>query len=241
MKNVQEKKESGAFRVAIAFVRTIIVYFLVIIAVRIMGKRQIGELQPSELVVAIMISDLATVPVSDIQIPLAAGIIPILTLIIFEVSISFLTLKSDIARNIITGKPTYLIKEGKLQQKQMESLRYNLEDLLEELRLKDCPDISNVHTAILETNGELSIVLKSDSKNVTVKDLNISPPQEKVPYVLISDGKVRNEHLKELGKDEKWLYKKLKERNIASAKEVFLLSVDADNTITIQIKECAKK
>lgn len=208
---------------------------------RIMGKRQIGELQPSELVVAIMISDLATVPVSDIQIPLSAGVIPILTLIIFEVSISFLTLKSETARNIITGKPTYLIKNGILQQKQMESLRYNIEDLLEELRLKDCPDISSVHTAILETNGELSIVLKSDSKNVTVKDLNINTVQEKVPYVLISDGKVRFEHLKECGKNEKWLYKVLKDRNIKDTKDVFFLSVDSQNTITLQIKEGAKQ
>lgn len=208
---------------------------------RIMGKRQIGELQPSELVVAIMISDLATVPVSDIQIPLSAGVIPILTLIVFEVAISFLTLKSETARNIITGKPTYLIKNGILQQKQMESLRYNIEDLLEELRLKDCPDISNVHTAILETNGELSIVLKSNNKNVTVKDLNINAPQEKVPYVLISDGKVRFEHLKELGRDEKWLYKVLKDRNIKDTKDVFFLSVDFENTITLQIKEGARQ
>lgn len=207
---------------------------------RIMGKRQIGELQPSELVVAIMISDLATVPVSDIAIPLLSGVIPIMTLIIFEVTISFLTLKSEKARNIITGKPTYLIKDGIIAEKQMRNMRYNIEDLLEELRLKDCPNIADVHTAILETNGELSVVLKSDKRSVTPKDLKIKPNQESVPLVLISDGKIRFEHLRELNKDIKWLEKKLADRNIKSTKDVFLFSIDSDGIITMQIKDGAK-
>lgn len=205
-----------------------------------MGKRQIGELQPSELVVAIMISDLATVPVSDIAIPLLSGVIPIMTLIIFEVTISFLTLKSEKARNIITGKPTYLIKDGIIAEKQMRNMRYNIEDLLEELRLKDCPNIADVHTAILETNGELSVVLKSDKRSVTPNDLKIKPNQESVPLVLISDGKIRFEHLRELNKDIKWLEKKLADRNIKSTKDVFLFSIDSDGIITIQMKDGAK-
>ena len=225
---------------AIAFIRTIILYILVICAMRIMGKRQIGELQPSELVVAIMISDLATVPVSDIAIPLLSGVIPIMTLIIFEVTISFLTLKSEKARNIITGKPTYLIKDGIIAEKQMRNMRYNIEDLLEELRLKDCPNIADVHTAILETNGELSVVLKSDKRSVTPKDLKIKPNQESVPLVLISDGKIRFEHLRELNKDIKWLEKKLADRNIKSTKDVFLFSIDSDGIITMQMKDGAK-
>lgn len=205
-----------------------------------MGKRQIGELQPSELVVAIMISDLATVPVSDIAIPLLSGVIPIMTLIIFEVTISFLTLKSEKARNIITGKPTYLIKDGIIAEKQMRNMRYNIEDLLEELRLKDCPNIADVHTAILETNGELSVVLKSDKRSVTPNDLKIKPNQESVPLVLISDGKIRFEHLRELNKDIKWLEKKLADRNIKSTKDVFLFSIDSDGIITMQMKDGAK-
>lgn len=225
---------------AIAFIRTIILYILVICAMRIMGKRQIGELQPSELVVAIMISDLATVPVSDIAIPLLSGVIPILTLIIFEVSISFLTLKSEKARNIITGRPTYIIKDGIIAEKQMRNMRYNIEDLLEELRLKDCPNIADVHTAILETNGELSVVLKSDKRTPTCEDLKIHPNQESVPLVLISDGKIRFNHLKDLNKDEKWLKKKLSERNIKNANDVFLFLIDQDGAITLQIKDGAK-
>lgn len=225
---------------AIAFIRTIILYILVICAMRIMGKRQIGELQPSELVVAIMISDLATVPVSDIAIPLLSGVIPILTLIIFEVSISFLTLKSEKARNIITGRPTYIIKDGIIAEKQMRNMRYNIEDLLEELRLKDCPNIADVHTAILETNGELSVVLKSDKRTPTCEDLKLHPNQESVPLVLISDGKIRFNHLKDLNKDKKWLERKLSERNIKNANDVFLFSIDQDGVITLQIKDGAK-
>lgn len=225
----------------ISFFRTIILYILVIMALRLMGKRQIGELQPSELVVAIMISDLATVPVSDIAIPLFSGIIPILTLIIFEVVISFLNLKSDKFRNIFTGKPAYLIKDGVLQVKGMQKLRYTIEDLLSELRLKDVTDISTVYTAMLETNGELSVVMKSPYKTVTVSDLNLCVKQEKAALVLISDGIVRTNHLKEANKDMKWLKSELLNRNIKNLKDVFILSYSSDGKIFLQKKEKNKK
>lgn len=225
----------------ISFFRTIILYILVIMALRLMGKRQIGELQPSELVVAIMISDLATVPVSDIAIPLFSGIIPILTLIIFEVVISFLNLKSDKFRNIFTGKPAYLIKDGVLQVKEMQKLRYTIEDLLSELRLKDVTDISTVYTAMLETNGELSVVMKSPYKTVTVSDLNLCVKQEKAALVLISDGIVRTNHLKEAKKDMKWLKSELLNRNIKNLKDVFILSYSSDGKIFLQKKEKNKK
>ena len=221
----------------ISFFRTIILYILVIMALRLMGKRQIGELQPSELVVAIMISDLATVPVSDIAISLFSGIIPILTLIIFEVVISFLNLKSDKFRNIFTGKPAYLIKDGVLQVKEMQKLRYTIEDLLSELRLKDVTDISTVYTAMLETNGELSVVMKSPYKTVTVSDLNLCVKQEKAALVLISDGIVRTNHLKEAKKDMKWLKSELLNRNIKNLKDVFILSYSSDGKIFLQKKE----
>lgn len=221
----------------ISFFRTIILYILVIMALRLMGKRQIGELQPSELVVAIMISDLATVPVSDIAIPLFSGIIPIVTLIIFEVLISFINLKSEKFRNIFTGKPAYLIKNGVIQIKEMQKLRYTIEDLLSELRLKDVIDISTVYTAILETNGELSVVLKSDFKSVTASDLSLKPKQEEIPLVLISDGIVRTNHLKEAKKDINWLKNELLKRNVKNLKDVFILSYSDTGEIFFQVKE----
>lgn len=220
----------------ITFVRTVFLYIFVIIAIRLMGKRQIGELQPSELVVAIMISDLATVPVSDIAIPLLNGIIPIITLVILEVIISFINLKSEKFRNIFTGKPTYLIKNGILQEEEMRKLRYNIEDLLSELRLKDVTDISTVYTAILETNGELSVVVKAPNKTLTATDLNLKTSQEKIPLILISDGIVRNNHLLEANKDIKWLKKELKKRNITNLKDVFIMSYDESGKIFIQTK-----
>ena len=119
-------------------------------------------------------------------------------------------------------------------------MRYNIEDLLEELRLKDCPNIADVHTAILETNGELSVVLKSNKRAVTPEDLKINPKQENVPLVLISDGKIRFNHLKDLNKDIKWLNQKLADRNIKNTADVFLFSVDSDGIITMQIRDGAK-
>lgn len=221
---------------AISFVRTVILYVLVVFALRVMGKRQIGELQPSELVVAIMISDLATTPVSDINIPLMAGIIPILTLLVFEVVMSFLTLKSEGFRNLISGRPAVIIKNGVVSQAELKKLRFSIEDLLEQLRLKDIFSISDVYMAILETNGELTVVENSSKKAVTAEDLNLTVKQEKIPLVLISDGKLRKEHLKESGFDKKWVLDTIREYNIEKIEDVFIFSIDDDDKYTLQIK-----
>ena len=220
----------------ISFLRTVILYGLVICALRLMGKRQIGELQPSELVVAIMISDLASVPMSDTAIPLANGIVPILTLIIAEVVLSYLSLKSEGVRNLLTGKPSVIIRNGIICQEEMRRARYNMEDLLEELRLKDYINIGDVYMAVLETNGELTIVPKSDKRPLKAEDLQIKSAQETIPYVLISDGKLRKQHLKESGFNMVWVEKQLKRHNISSVKDVFLLSVDDQQNMVLQIK-----
>lgn len=220
----------------ISFLRTVILYGLVICALRLMGKRQIGELQPSELVVAIMISDLASVPMSDTAIPLANGIVPILTLIIAEVVLSFLSLKSEGVRNLLTGKPSVIIRNGVICQEEMRRARYNMEDLLEELRLKDYINIGDVYMAVLETNGELTVIPKSDKRPLKAEDLQIQSVQETIPYVLISDGKLRKQHLKESGFNMVWVEKQLKRHNISSIKDVFLLSVDDQQNMVLQIK-----
>jgi len=221
---------------AISFIRTVILYILVVFALRVMGKRQIGELQPSELVVAIMISDLATTPVSDINIPLMAGIIPILTLLVFEVVISFTTLKSEGFRNLLSGKPAVIIKNGVISQRELKKMRFSIEDLLEQLRLKDIFSISDVYMAILETNGELTVVEKSSKKTVTAEDLNLTVKQEKIPLVIISDGKLRKEHLQESGFDKKWVLDTIREYNIDKIEDVFIFSIDDDDKYTLQIK-----
>lgn len=207
-----------------------------VVALRIMGKRQIGELQPSELVVAIMISDLATTPVSDINIPLMAGVIPILTLLVFEVVISFINLKSEGFRNIMTGKPTVIIKNGVISQNELRKMRFSIEDLMEQLRLKGVFSISDVYMAILETNGELSIVENSSKRPVITQDLNLTVKQDRIPFVIISDGKLRKEHLKESGFDEKWVKDTINKYNIENIEDVFLFSIDSEEKYTLQIK-----
>lgn len=156
---------------SVTFLRTIILYILVVTGLRIMGKRQIGEMQPSELVVAIMISDLATIPMQDIGIPLMSGIIPIFTLIITEILLSALSLKHRKFRHFITGKPSVIIHNGKVLKKEMKKNRFNTDDLREQLRIQGYTKTENIHFAILETNGQLSIIPKKGRSPCTPADV----------------------------------------------------------------------
>lgn len=221
----------------ILIIRTLILYAIVIASVRIMGKRQIGEMQPSELVVAIMISDLASVPMQSIDIPLIAGVVPVLTLIVAEVSMAYLSLKSKTFRKIVSGEPSILIYNGHVNENELRRQRFNLNDLLEQLRVSGYPNISDVEVAVLETNGQLSIIPKPPARPVTVKDLNLDKKsKETLPYMLISDGILNASELKRSNKNEKWLKKKLAEHNIKNYKDVFIASLDSDNILYIQKK-----
>ena len=161
----------------VLMVRTLILYSIVVLSMRIMGKRQIGEMQPSELVVAIMISDLASVPMQSIDIPLLSGIIPVLTLIVAEVLMSFVSLKSRPLRRVITGEPSIIIYNGHVNEQELEKLRFNTNDLLEQLRISGYPNIADVEVAVLETNGQLSIIPKAYARTVTVEDLDLKTPK----------------------------------------------------------------
>lgn len=204
----------------ISVLRTIILYILVVIALRIMGKRQIGELQPSELVVAIMISDLATVPMSDNAIPLLYGIAPIFTLVLCELLVSFFCLKSQWVRLGVTGRPTYIINNGVIDQSEMKKARYSLSDLLEELRMLNIFDVSSVNCAILETNGKISVVTKKDVS-------------EKA-YVLVCDGNIQNRILDMSPYTKKDIKKFIGNHKI---KDVFLLSIDINKKVYLALKE----
>lgn len=221
----------------VVVIRTLILYAVVVVSVRIMGKRQIGEMQPSELVVAIMISDLASVPMQAIDIPLVSGIIPVFTLIIAEVIMAFLSLKSKTARRIITGEPSIIIYNGHINEKELSRQRFNLNDLLEQLRISGYPDLSDVEVAVLETNGQLSIIPKTSARPVTVQDLNLSgAKRETLPFMLISDGILNRSELKRSGKDEKWLKSELEKNKIKSYKEVFVASLDLNEGFYVQRK-----
>ena len=204
----------------ISVLRTVITYILVVVAIRLMGKRQIGELQPSELVVAIMISDLATVPMSESAIPLFYGVAPIFTLVVCEMLLSFLCLKSQWIRLGVTGRQSYLINDGKIDQKEMKKTRYSISDLLEELRMLNIFDISTVRCAILETNGKISVVTNSAGS-------------EKA-YVLICDGNVQNRILEQSPYSMKDIKNFVGKNNI---KDIFLLSVGSNQKPYLVKKE----
>lgn len=221
----------------VVFIRTLLLYTMVVIVMRIMGKRQIGELQPFELVIAIMLSELAAVPMQDTGIPLIHGIIPILTLMILEVALSYITLKSKALRKIICGTPNVLIMNGKLVERELKKLRFNLSDLMEELRISGYLNISDIEFAIMETSGKLSIIPKSDKTPISRKDMNIKQPEENLPITIIMDGEINKRNLKISGHDLRWLMDMLKKNDIRNVKECLVAIIDSDGQFFAQRRD----
>ncbi|KPU45332.1 hypothetical protein OXPF_12250 [Oxobacter pfennigii] len=221
----------------IVIVRTIILYAIILIVMRIMGKRQLGQLQPFELVITILISELAAVPMQDTGIPLINGIIPIFILMTAQILLSFITLKSEKARGIICGKPSILIEDGNIMEKELSKLYFNINDLLEQLRVKGYPDIKDVEFAILETEGQLSVIPKSSKRPATPKDLKLNVTQEKIPITIIIDGVLIKENLKIARLSEKDISKILSQKGVNSFKEVFFAGLDSSGQFFFQIKD----
>jgi len=224
----------------IAFVRTIILYLLIIAGIRLMGKRQVGELEPSELVLALIIADLAAVPMQDFGIPLLSGVIPILTLLSLTMLISVLSVKSVRFRALICGKPSIIIDNGELQQREMAKNRFTVDELMEELRMKGITDISTVKYAILETNGQISVLPFADQNPPTAKDMNIAVDEGGLPVVIINDGRVLDHNLKARGFDRVWLDKQLKAHGAKRSEEVYLLTADEQGRVYFASKEGEK-
>jgi len=222
---------------AIAFFRTIILYLLIIIGIRLMGKRQVGELEPSELVLALLISDLAAVPMQDFGIPLLFGAIPILTLLCITMILSVLTMKSIRFRALVCGRPSIVIHDGVLQQREMRKNRLTLDELNEELRLNGIVDIASVRYGILETNGRLSTILFPAAQPVTAEQMNLSPGGSDLPSVIINDGRLMSRNLHAAGLDLNWVYTQLNARGVSSIKDVFLMTVDSAQRIYFAKKE----
>ena len=218
-------------------IRTFLLYFAVIFIMRMMGKKQIGQLEPFELVIALMISELAAFPMEDIRIPIIHSIIPIITLLFLQVASSYIELKSEKARRMLTGTPSILIRDGKIDVEELRYQRFNINDLLEELRLKGYFNLSDIHYAILETSGALSILPKTAQAAATKEDLNIKITQESLPIPLIMDGNINYKNLKLLEKDENWLKNLLKRNKIAYASDLFIGMLDSKNKFYYQLKE----
>ncbi len=226
---------------AVSFLRTALLYTLIIITIRLMGKRQLGQLEPSELVVTILISELAAVPMQDPEVPLLYGVIPMIVLLAMEVLVSALTMKSIRLRTLLCGKPNILIGDGKIQQDALMKSRINVDELIEELRLRGIMDLNEVQYAILETNGQMSVIQRSFAMPVTKKDYGLPPEQRTLPISIVSDGRLMRENLSLAGRDERWLADTLAAHGIESIREVFWLSVEQDGTVVlIRREECVE-
>ena len=221
----------------ILVLRLLIIYLVTVFSMQLMGKRQIGQLQLSELVSAIFISELATYPITDSDIPLVYGILPVITLLSLEVLLSYFSVKIPFIKELFDAKPAYLVKRGKVMEKELLKSRITLDELLSQLRQKNCPDLSKVFYAILEPNGQVSVVPRSDDAPPSRKDLSLSVPEEGISHLLIEDGKINLSALTESFKNERWLEKTIKDAAQYKVCDIFLMTVSDDGNVYITRKE----
>ncbi|MEW9700099.1 DUF421 domain-containing protein [Paenibacillus sp. SI8] len=209
------------------FLRTVLIYFVVFLMLRIMGKREIGKLSLFDLVISIMIAEIAVFVLEDARKPLMDGLVPMLTLVLIQVAIAFITLKSRTVRVLFDGKPSVLIENGSINREEMKKHRYNLDDLMLQLRQNKIMSIADVEFAILEPSGKLSVVEKEEKEAVKVADgLKGTIRYEGLPLPLIMDGKVQDENLEKLGKTRFWLKNQLQAKGAHDFKEIFYCSID---------------
>ncbi len=222
----------------IVFIRAILLYILIIFSIRLMGKRQLGELAPSELVVTILVSNIATLPIEDINIPLVMGVIPILTLVCLDVLMSLVTLKFRSVRKLVSGSAKIIISDGKIDQAMLKELRFSTDDVMESLRGMQIFDISQVQYAIVETTGKISAYLKDDYQTVTNERFSHKSPQNP-PTLLIDNGVLIKGALKEIHKTIGWLDDVLRQEKMKLC-DVFYMSADKKGRYTLIKKEKAR-
>ena len=223
---------------ATAFFRTVILYMVLIIGLRLTGKRQIGELEPNELVLTMLLSDLAAVPMQDFGIPLISGVLPIAVILCMSMLLSYLSLRSVRFRALICGEPTLIIRQGQIQQQAMRRNRLTLDELMEELRCQGVTDLAAVKYAVLETSGQLSVLLYPKEQPATPTQLEVTVADDLfLPAVIINDGRLLRGNLHAAGREEKWLMKELKKQGAQRTEDVFLLTVDEAGTVVCVLKE----
>ena len=222
----------------ISFLRAVILYLLLIAAIRLMGKRQLGEMEPTEFVVTMLVANLAAVPMQDSGIPLHAGLIPILVVLSLEILLSVLSYHSVKFRHLVCGKPVILIENGKLLQKNLQKTRVTPDELTEYLRLQGVVDLSTVQYAILETGGDLSTLLYSKYRPACAKDAGIHVDPLSLPITVISGGRLLRDNLALLGKTESWVLETLRPHSCA-IRDVFLLTCEPGGKLYLSIREDA--
>ena len=218
------------------FGRGVLLYLVLIMGIRILGKRQLGQLEPSEVAVTMLVADLASIPMQDINIPILSGLVPIAAVLGTEYLLSILSVRSIKFRKLLCGKPVILMENGKFLQDNMRKTRVTLDELLSQLREKDVLDPATVRYAILETGGNLSVFLFSRERPATAGEAGISCAESELPFTLISDGRLLEDNLRKSGKDRRWLQKTLTQQKATQA-ETFLLTVDSKNNVAFYKKE----
>ncbi len=220
--------------------RSVVIYLALIGAMRFLGKRQLGQLEPSEVVVAMLVADLAAMPMQDEGKSMLLALLPIGAVLGMEYLLSVLSMHSIKIRKLLCGKPVILMENGKFLQENMRKTRVTLDELISQLREKDVLDISAVQYAILETGGNISVFLYPQERPLTAKDAEKTVKAEYLPITIISDGRILKENLQKAGKDRKWLDKTLRQYKVAP-KETFLLTVDQDNQVCFHKKKKTRR
>lgn len=219
--------------------RTLIIYVCLIATLRFMGKRQLGELEVSELVTTLLLSEIASLPVTNQDIPISYALIPIFTLVALEVSLSALLLKWPWLKKILSTRPTFLINRGRLDAKMLRSVRISVDELMSQLRQKDVFDLDEVEYAILEPNGQISIVPKATARTVTTSDMNLHPKEHGMMHLIVADGIINQRNLACIGKDEAWVKKTLR-KNGHQLNEILLMTADDALTVRIVSKQASE-
>ena len=220
----------------ISYIRTIILYLVLIAVIRMMGKRQIGQMEASEFVVTMLVANLASIPMQDSGIPLFSGFIPIVTVLGMELVLSTLSLRSIRFRKLLCGKPVILIDNGKIIQENLRRTRVTLDELTGHLREKDVLDLGSVQFAILETNGNLSVFPYPKERPASAREAGIKAGKQYLPITIVSDGKILHENLQKANKDISWIQKVL-EQHSAGIRDTWLLTVDAGDRVVFYRKE----
>ena len=223
-----------------AVVRTVILYLVIVIGIRLMGKRQIGQLEPSEFVLSLLIADLAAVPMQDFGIPIIMGVIPIVTLLCLSTILSVLTVKSIRIRALLCSRPSIVVQDGRILSREMVKNRFTVDELMEELRVVGVTDLETVKYAVLETTGRISVILRKEEQPPTAADLGVSVEENGLPVIVISDGRILTENLKVRNLSDQWLCQQLSGRKIEDISQVFLMTVDEAGKVYLSLKEGAQ-
>ena len=225
----------------IILIRTIILYFVVLFVIRVMGKAELSKMDPFEMIVLFMIAELAAIPIESLDIPLLNGAAAIITLLFLQVSLSLLSIKSQKINNLLNGKPSILINRSNIDEKELKSQRITVDDLMQQLRLKNFPSLADIDYAVLEANGDLSVIPKPDKAPLTPGDMGITTSSKVMPMVLISDGIIYKNNLKVLGKEESYLKKELLKAKITDYSQVFLCFYDEKSQLHVYPKAKSRK